>query len=318
MKRAIFFEGSLQKWTITCSYLCALSLTCTLLILFIKKITYLLSTYRKRHLICREAKLLHFLIDFPAKNRTIFHNGLSGRHFPSLLFFKIFLSFFIWLLAARKKRKVPACVSKMCLFIKRFLFECMAAFQRFSLCDFLNNQWYMSIIPTASSSFFGLLRAPCSAQRQGDWARPAAGARGMCSENSFGVAHCLGRQWGSRFRVQGAFSLPHSRVLCCRTRTSAAIASWKRPPGTPTSRASTPWPPTCSMWGPGLQQAMETSAGPSSSPPTQVVTFPLGSAAAPPAEGTGVTGLCAGSFSLGSWAVVCLLWGNIPSWPHGS
>lgn len=117
MKRAIFFEGSLQKWTITCSCLCALSLTFTLILLIflIKKITYLLSTYRKRHLICREARLLHFLINFSDQNRTIFNNGLSGRHFLSFGgFLKYFYQFLIWFLAGRKKKKVPACVSKMC------------------------------------------------------------------------------------------------------------------------------------------------------------------------------------------------------------
>lgn len=107
---------------------------------FIKKRNHLLAFHIQKKKDLQGTGLLHFLIDFPAKNRTIFNNGLSGRHFLSLFFFKYFYHFFICLLTGRKKKKVPACVSKMCLFIKKILFECLAVFQRFSLCDFLSNQ----------------------------------------------------------------------------------------------------------------------------------------------------------------------------------
>lgn len=51
-------------------------------------------------------------MDFPDKNEIILKTELSGRHFLCLFFFfKSIISFFIWLLACRKKKRVP--MSKM-------------------------------------------------------------------------------------------------------------------------------------------------------------------------------------------------------------
>lgn len=222
-------------------------------------------------------------MDFPAKNRMVFKTGLSRRHFLNIFFLKIFVSLFLygsWLVG--RKKKCQHVWVKCCLFIKRILFEGLAIFQRISLCDFLNNQWYMSIIPTASSSFCGLLRAPCSTQCEGYWAKPTAGALGTYFENSIVATHLVsswqfwqgsGLPW---FMVQwDIFTWSPLCSFVVRTKTSAAIALWKQPPGILTLKAWIPWLHMCFMCGPGQQQGMETSVDHLSSQLTQVMTCPL-------------------------------------------
>lgn len=193
--------------------------------------------------------------------------------------------------------------------------EGLAVCQRTSLRDFLDNQWYMSIIPATSSSSSGLAQL---ALLEG----LTAGALRRCFENSILVTHLLssqqfwqGRKWGSTVQ-RGISTWSPLCSFVARTKTSAAIASWRQPPGTLTSKAWTPWLPTYFTCGPELQQGTETSAAHSSSQLTQVTTCPLLSLPSPWAKRADETELRGGSFSLAAGTVLCLFREDVVPWPQ--
>lgn len=119
MKKAIFLEGPLQKWTITWSCLHSLSCICVLFFFFFfffnkDDCVFASPTHTEEgNRFFRETWLMHFLMHFPAKNRKILKIGFVEDIFRTFSFLKyvtIFFWYSFWLVG---RKRVPARMSKM-------------------------------------------------------------------------------------------------------------------------------------------------------------------------------------------------------------
>lgn len=115
MKKAIFLEGPLQKWTITWSWLFHVYVYFFFFFFSIKIIVLFASpTHTEEgNRFFRETWLMHFLMHFPAKNRKIFKIGFVEdifRTFSFLKYITIFFWYSFWLVG---RKRVPAWMSKM-------------------------------------------------------------------------------------------------------------------------------------------------------------------------------------------------------------
>lgn len=100
MKKAIFLEGPLQKWTITWSCLHSLSCICVLFFFFFfffnkDDCVFASPTHTEEgNRFFRETWLMHFLMHFPAKNRKILKIGFVEDIFRTFSFLKYVTIFF--------------------------------------------------------------------------------------------------------------------------------------------------------------------------------------------------------------------------------
>lgn len=106
MKKAIFLEGPLQKWTITWSWL--FHVYVYFFFFFFNKDNCVIcfpNTYRRRQPIFQGNLINAFSDAFSSQKQKNFQDWICGRHFQNIFFFEIHYHFFlIQLLAGRKKK----------------------------------------------------------------------------------------------------------------------------------------------------------------------------------------------------------------------
>lgn len=139
----------------------------------------------------------------------------------------------------------------------------------------------------------------------------------MCFEDSFAVTHSLDEAVGFQAQGSGCVFPPSCRAVVLQDQNERSYRIVKTASRNTDIKGLNPLTSYVFHVRARTAAGYGDFSGPFEFTTNTGMAFPGSAAASPGAESAGRTGLCAGSFSLGVWAVVCLLCSSMASWLSG-